>query len=327
MTALEAGSERLSPGRRSDLRRYGLLALLAVAVAALGSLVQGFYSSENVINLLRQTSILGIVALGQTVVMLVSGIDLTVGPVIGLAVMTVAEYTHASDAMILPAVVVIFGLAGLVGLVNGLLITKRSVPPFAATLGMAIAVEGARLAYTHGYPSATIPPGIRPLGLATVGPIPIPFILFIVIAGVLWFALTKMTYGRRVYAIGLSPKVARLAGVNVDRVIISVYVICSLTAAVAGLILAGWIGYVDKYIGRDFAFDSITVAVVGGTSFAGGQGGVLGTIYGALLLMLILNLVVLLGVDPNVQLVVKAIIVVVAVYFAESRRRRTLRAG
>jgi len=326
MTA-DASSERTVSARQAELRRYGLLAVLAVGIAALGTLVPGFYSTDNVINLLRQTAILGIVSLGQTMVMLVSGIDLTVGPVIGLTVMTVAEYTHAQDDMILMAVVVIFGLALAIGLANGLLITKRNVPPFAATLGMGIFVEGARLAYTHGYPSATIPPGIRPLGLATLGPIPIPFILFVVITAGLWFLLMKTTYGRRVYAIGLSPKVARLAGVNTDRVIISVYMLCALTAAIAGLILVGWVGYVDKNIGKDYTFDTITVAVIGGTSFAGGQGGVVGSLFGALLLMLILNLVILLGVDPNVQLVVKAVIVLVAVYFAEARRRRTLRAA
>ncbi len=327
MTALRVGSERLGLVKRSDIRRFGLLALLAAGVGALGFLVPGFYSPENVTNLLRQTSILGIVALGQTVVLLVSGVDLSVGAVIGLTVMTVPEFTHASDALIPMAVVVVMVLAAAVGLTNGLLITKRSVPPFAATLGMGVLVEGARLAYTHGYPSATIPPGIRPLGLITFGPFPLVFVIFLALAFALWFALSRTTYGRRVYAIGLSPKVARLAGVNVDRVVISVYVLCSLTAAVAGLVLTGWIGYVDKYVGRDFAFDSITVAVVGGTSFAGGQGGIIGSLFGALFLMLILNLVVLLGVDPNAQLVVKAIIVLVAVYFAEARRRSTVRAG
>jgi len=326
MTVLDAGTEQLER-RRSHFRQYGALALLAVGVAALGFLVPGFYSPENVTNLLRQTSVLGIVALGQTVVLLVSGVDLSVGAVIGLTVMTMAEFTRGQDALIPLCVAVIFGLAAAVGLANGLLITKRNVPPFIATLAIGVLVEGTRLAYTHGYPSATIPPGIRPLGLITVGPIPLVFFMFIVLGIGLWFALGRMTYGRRVYAIGLSPKVARLAGVNVDRVTISVYVLCALTAAVAGLVLSGWIGYVDKYVGRDFAFDSITVAVVGGTSFAGGQGGILGSVFGALFLMLILNLVVLLGVDPNAQLVVKALIVLVAVYFAEARRRRTLRAG
>jgi ribose/xylose/arabinose/galactoside ABC-type transport system permease subunit len=324
MTAVGARSRLEAMGNPSQRVRLTVLVIASIAVLALASQIPGFLSSANMTNLMRQTAILGIVALGQTLVMLVTGIDLSVSAVISVTVMAMAQVTMGNSDRIPLALGFIAAFAVAVGLANGLLVTKRSVPPFAATLGMGFLVEGARLAYTHGYPSSTIPAGIRPLGVANVGPIPVSFIVLLLVAVALGFLLLRTTYGRRVYAVGLSPRVTNLAGVSVDRLIISVYVLSALCAALAGTILAGWIGYVDKTVGQDYAFDSITVAVIGGTSFAGGEGGVLGTLYAALFLQIVLNVVVLLGIDPNVRLIAKALVVVAAVYLIERRRRRAL---
>jgi ribose/xylose/arabinose/galactoside ABC-type transport system permease subunit len=324
MTALGVRSRLRVIGSSSGSLRLALIIVASLVILALASQVPGFLSPANLTNLMRQTAILGLVAIGQTLVLLIAGIDLSVSAVISVTVMTIAEVTGGVSERIPLAIGVIIVFAVVVGLANGLLVTKRNVPPFAATLGMGFLVEGARLAYTHGYPSATIPPGIRPLGVANIGAVPVSFIILLLVAGALGFLLTRTTYGRRIYAIGLNPRVANLAGMSVDRLKISVYVLCAMTAALAGVILAGWIGYVDRTVGQDYVFDSITVAIIGGTSFAGGRGGILGTLYAALFLQVVLNVVVLLGIDPNVRLIAKALIVVVAVYVVERRRRQAL---
>lgn len=309
-------------GDAASLRKLAALAVLAGLILAAGTLVQGFYTPENLTHLLRQISILGIVALGQTLVLLVSGIDLSVGAVMAVSVMLVAEVTQG-DGSLLPQALAIVLLAGLVvGLANGLLVTRRRVPPFAATLAMAVLIEGVRLAYTRGIPSGTIPDLLRPLGTARVGLIPVPFLLFAAVALGLWVVLSRTTFGRRVYATGMNRDVARLSGIDVDRTVMAAYIACSLLAAVAGIVLAAWVGYIDRNVGGDFTLDSIAVAAIGGTSFLGGIGGVGGTVLGAVFLMLLLDLVILLGVNVHVQLIVKAVAVLAAVAIYEARRGR-----
>jgi ribose transport system permease protein len=223
--------------------------------------------------------------------------------------------------MILPALVACVGLGAVFGLINGLLITKRKVAPFIATLGMAIVITGAQLVWTNGAPKGDMPDLIRFLGRGGVGPIPAALIVFTILSIVAAFVLRRTVFGRRVYAVGGNAEAARLSGTNTDRVIIGVYVISGVMAALGGIILGGFIGVSDNWVGKGLELDSIAAVVIGGTSLFGGRGGVSGTAAGVILLTILLNLVLLLGLPVEVQLVVKGLVIIGAVTVYTQRRR------
>jgi ribose transport system permease protein len=262
-----------------------------------------------------------LVAVGQTLVMLVGGLDLSVTGVIVLTSVVIAEVGAGQDSRILPGVLLALALGVVIGLANGLLIIKRNVPPFIATLGMLVLIRGAQLAHTRGIPSGQVPDGMGVLS-AAAGPVPLSFLLWILITLVLGFVLYATPYGRQVYAVGANREAARLAGVAVDRLLISVYVMCSAMAVLAGIVLSGYVGYVDRYLGRGFDLDSITAAVVGGASFTGGRGNLLGTLAGVLLVQFLSSLLLVLGLDVQAQLIVKGLVVIgaVALYSGFARR-------
>lgn len=297
---------------RHSLAKYGVyLALLLLLIVA-GIISPSIYTAQSIFLNLRQASQLGIVAIGQTVVMLVGGLDLSVTGVIVLTSVIIADVSDGQNSMIGLAILIALGVGTIIGLVNGLLITKRNVPPFVATLGTLVLIRGAQLAYTKGIPSGQVPGGLSLLG-APVGVMPVSFLLWVGLSLLIAFVLLRTPYGRRIFAVGSNRITAHLSGVAVDRVLISVYLLCSLLAVLAGIVLSGYVGYVDRYLGRGFDLDSITAAVVGGTTFAGGKGSLLGTAAGVLLVQFLSSLMLQLGLDVQVQLVVKGLVVIAAV--------------
>lgn len=303
------------------LENYGIYIALVVVGIAAGILSPSFYAPGNIINVLRQAATLGIVSVGQTFVILGGGIDLSVGGVMGTATILVSDLSKGRDTMLIPIAAVVLAMGALVGLANGLLVTKRNVPPFVGTLGMMIALEGARLAYTKGVPSGSIPPLLRVLGRDTTGPIANAVIVLVVIVILAAILMYRTGFGRALYATGGNREAARLSGINVDRVTIITYVICAVLAAVAGLVLSGFVGYVDRYLGRGFDLDSVAAVVVGGTAFAGGKGGIWGTIAGILLITILFNIVLMLHLNVQYQLVVKGAVIIGAVALYSFRRR------
>jgi ribose transport system permease protein len=297
---------------RYFLITYGVYISLALLMVVAALITPSLYSGNTLFLILRQASQLGIVAIGQTVVMLVSGLDLSVTGVIVLTSVIIAEVGNGQNSMILPGVLLSLFFGLLIGLGNGWLVTKRNVPPFVATLGMLVLVRGAQLAYTKGIPSGQVPPGMGVLSMA-VGPFPLSFLLWIALTLILGYVLYATPYGRRIYALGSNREAARLSGVAVTPLLFSAYVLCALTAVLAGIVLTGYVGYVDRYLGRGFDLDSITAAVVGGTTFAGGRGNLIGTLAGVLLVQFLSSWLLVLGLDIQVQLIVKGLVVVGAV--------------
>lgn len=310
-----------TPSARQFATRYGVYISLAVVLLAAAFLTPDLYSQQTLFVVLRQASQLGIVAIGQTLVLLVAGIDLSVGGVIVLTSVMIAQVSRGQDAMLLPAIAIALVLGGLVGLFNGLLVTKRNVPPFVATLGVLVLIQGAILAYTRGIPSGQVP---RSLGVVNqaIGPLPIPVVIWIVLTLAVGFILYLRPYGRRLYATGTNREAARLSGLRVDVVVISAYVLCSIMCVIGGVVLSGYIGYVDRYLGRGMDLDSIAAAVVGGTAFTGGRGNLLGTAAGVLIVQLLSNMTVLLGLSVQAQLVVKGLVIIgaVALYSLAARK-------
>ena len=263
------------------------------------------------------------VSIGQTFVILIGGggLDLSVASVMATVAVIVAHNTGGQDALFLPVagVCLLFGL--LAGLANGLLITKRKVQPFMATLGMMIIIQGLRFLYTKGAPKGGFPPILRFLGTGHIGPIPTSILSLAILTIIAVIILRKTTLGRQIYAIGGNIETARLSGYRIDLVITVVYMISGLTAAIAGLYLAGWIGISDNWVGKGYELDSIAAVVMGGTTFEGGRGGVTGTIVGVLIMMMLYNLVLLLHLPVQVQFLVKGCIIILATSFYAMFRR------
>ena len=282
-----------------------VIVLIAAAIFA-----PAFYEPTNLKTVLIQIAVLGVVAVGQTMVLLVRSIDLSVSAVLALGAVIVVQ-TQAGNSLGV-AFVESFAIAALIGLANGFLVTKRQVPPFIATFGMLVFVQGARLAYTKGQASGTVPAILRAMSFQNVGPVPAALLVWIAINIIFIVILRYTRFGRWIYAVGGNPTASRYAGIRVDMVIMIVHMICSMLAMLAGLLLSGYIGYVDLRMGADYNTNSIAASVVGGTTFTGGRGNLFGTAAGVAMLILLLNLVVVLGLPIHWQYAMQGLVLVLA---------------
>jgi ribose/xylose/arabinose/galactoside ABC-type transport system permease subunit len=271
------------------LRRNGAFVALIAACILGVSRHEEFLTTENISNVLRQNSMLGFVALGMTFVILTGGIDLSVGALLAVAGV-VAAYLAGHGVVI--ASIGGVAAAALLGMINGLLITKARIQPFITTLAMLIGARGAALAATNEQ-SILVPAdadSFTALGRGSVGLLPYPIVLLVVayIGGML--ALRYTRFGRHVYAVGDSEEAARLMGLKVDRIVIATYALSGALAGVAGVVLAARLGSGQAVAGTGWELDAIAAVVVGGTLLTGGEGGAGATLVGVLLLAVIFNL-------------------------------------
>lgn len=300
----------MAEGGSRSLWRFAPAALLVASAALAVALAPEFYAPENLSNVARQAAPLALLALAQTVVLIGGGIDLSQAAVMQATTIAFAAWTGGRDDRIAVALPLVLLLGLGVGLVNGLLTTRGRLPAFIATLAVGITVTGLRLVLTDGTATGSVPPAVRTIGVGSVFGIPFATLIPAGVALVLWVVLRRTTGGRRLYATGSNAAATWAAGIRVERVLLVSYVGAGGLAAVAGLVLAGYIGFADQNIGAGAELDSIAAAVIGGASFAGGRGGVGGTLCGVLVLAVLLNLVLLLGLPSGVQLVAKAVVIV-----------------
>ncbi len=262
-------------------------------------------------------------SVGQTLVILTGGIDLSVASVMALMSVLAASLMTGHTSLFVPVSLFCLAVAVIIGLVNGLLVTKLKIPAFITTLGMVLVVQGIRFVYTGGSPRGSIAPALSFIGAGMVGPVPASVILWAVIVVVFVILMRQTTFGRRMYAVGGNRSAAHLSGVNVNAIIIAAYTLCSFLAGVAGLVYTGYNGYADNWLGRGFELNSIAAVVVGGTVFEGGRGGVVGTVAGVLIITILFNLVLLLGLDEEYIRIVKGVAIILAVaMYARMRTRR-----
>jgi ribose transport system permease protein len=301
------------------IRSAGVLAGVALLFIVFSALTSSFYDPANLLDILLQSSINAMIAVGMTLVVMARGIDLSVGSVVGL--------TSMITASLLPQNLVLGIVAGLVlgvvcGLVNGVLIAKLKLPDFIVTLGMLSIYRGAALIYTDGKPIYGIDSTFRAIFAGELLGIPTPVILAVGIA-LLAFLLVRYTaLGEQVIAVGGNEEAARLAGINIDRVKICVYAISGLLASLAGLVLIGRIGAAEPIGGTGFELQAIGAAVIGGASLFGGEGNPLGSLIGALTLGAMQNGLTLLNVPSFWQLVATGVVVIVAVFVDQITRKR-----
>jgi len=291
--------------------QYGVYISLAILLVIALILTPDLYS-KSIFVVLKQASQLGIIAIGQTLVLLVAGLDLSIGGVVFLTSIIIARVSNGDNGLLPLAFGVALLFGGLVGLVNGFLITKRRVPPFVATLSVLILVQGAVQAYTLGVPGGFVPEALGIVNQSS-GIFSIPLLLWIGLNAVFAFVLYATPFGRRIYAVGSNAEAAYLSGLSVDGLKIAVYIICSLLVVIAGIILTGYVGYVDRTIATGFDLDSIAAAIVGGTVFTGGRGNLFGTVAGVILIQVLSTMVLLLGLKIELQLVIKGVVILSAV--------------
>jgi ribose transport system permease protein len=304
------------------IKRFGLLLVYLMLIGGLSLLSDRFLTSSNQINILRQATINGIIAVGMTLVILTAGIDLSVGSVLALSAVIGADLLK-KGIPVPAAVLAALGVGALAGLVNGIIITRGKIPPFITTLGMLTVARGLTLMYTGGQPFTGFPEAFREIGVGAVGPIPMPIIIAGLVFLVTSIMLRRTRYGKYIYLLGDNPIAARLAGINTEFMIVIVYVFSGLCAALAGLVLIARLDSAQPVIGMGYEFNAIAAVVVGGTSFSGGEGTLFGTLLGTLLIEALGNGLNLLNVSPLWEQVVKGLVIALALLSYSSLNRST----
>ena len=308
---VQIAETRRSENIREFLQRYGLIFSFLLLCLALTILSDRFLTVDNFVNIFRQSTINGIIAVGMTLVILTAGIDLSVGSILALS-SVMAAYMLQSGMPVPAAILVGLAVGAACGLVNGITITRARVPPFVATLGMMTIARGLSLVFTGGKPFTGLPDAFRFIGTGSVGPIPTPIVIAAATFIIGYVMLTRTSLGQFIYAIGNNPVAARYAGISVGLNITFVYVVSGLLAALAGMILIARLDSAQPTAGLSFEFDAIAAVVVGGTSFAGGQGGLGGTLIGVLIIAVLSNGLNLLNISSFYQPVVSGIVIALA---------------
>lgn len=347
MTLTQSATSAVKSQKRKKLPNevsiLGVLIAIALIFEVLGWVFVGssFLANQQRLSIIiLQVSVTGIIAVGMTQVIITSGIDLSTGSVVGLAAMVAASLAQGSADMraIYPALTDLWPiwpiLAGLVvglfvGTINGLLVAKSSIPPFIATLGTMVAARGLAKWYTNGQPIALLTPEFTWLGRSfnILGfPLPLPVIIFLVVALLGHIALRYTRYGKFTYAIGANPQAARVSGIDIGAHLIKVYIVCGLLSGLAGVVTAARAASAQAAMGTGYELDAIAAAVIGGTSLAGGVGRITGTVIGTIILGVMMSGFTFLKVGSYYQEVIKGAIIVLAVAIDQYRRSRKTRA-
>jgi inositol transport system permease protein len=307
------------------VRKYGMVIVLLFMVILLSVITKGrFLTSTNLFNVLTQSSIFGIMALGMTFVIISKGIDLSVGSVLALSGVVASSFAQVANATekyfpnmpVLPvivaaAVALIIG-AGC-GCISGILIAKTGIPAFIATLGMQTVARGFALIYTKGMPVSNLIPSLEFLGDKIFNVVPVPVIIYFIMIVVSYVLLNKTRFGKNTYAIGGNITAAEVSGINVSKNLILIYTYCGLLAGLAALVFAGRVGSVHPGAAEGYELTAIAATTIGGTSHSGGIGTIVGAFIGTMVLQVLRNGFTLLGVNAYWQKVAEGLIIVVAV--------------
>ncbi|HEM8131508.1 TPA: ribose ABC transporter permease [Providencia stuartii] len=297
------------------MEQKSLIALL-VLIAIVSSLSPNFFTLNNLFNILQQTSVNAIMAVGMTLVILTSGIDLSVGSLLALTGAVAASMVGA-DVNAFVSVAGALALGAAIGACTGVIVAKGKVQAFIATLVMMLLLRGVTRVYTDGSPINTGFSDNADLfgwfGIGRPFGIPTPVWLMIIVFAAAWYLLHHTRLGRYIYALGGNEAATRLSGINVDRIKIIVYALCGLLAALASVIEVARLSSAQPMAGNGYELDAIAAVVLGGTSLAGGKGRIVGTLIGALILGFLNNGLNLLGISSNYQMIVKAVVILLAV--------------
>lgn len=298
------------------LIKYKSLVGLLVLITIVTILSPSFLSTKNIFNILRQTSVNGIIAAGMTFVILTGGIDLSVGSILAISGAVCASLL-ASGQNIIIAVLVALIIGAMVGFLNGFIITKGKLQPFIATLATMTILRGLTLVYTDGKPitlgSGDLAIKFGQIGGGKIFGTPTPALIMILVFAICAFVLKNTQMGRYTYALGSNEEATKLSGLNTDKIKIAVYTISGILASVAGIIITSRLFSAQPTAGDGYELDAIAAVVLGGTSLTGGRGKITGTIIGALIIGVLSNALNILDVSSYYQMMVKGAVILVAV--------------
>ncbi len=300
-------------GSLSTARQFGTLIGLLVLSGVLWALTPHFLTVSNLLNVAQQTSINAIVAVGMTFVILSGGIDLSVGSIVAVSGVVLGTFLQQGQPVALSLVAALAAGAAC-GLANGALVSWGRLPPFIVTLGMMSIARGAALVFTEGRPVSGFDDGFRSLATGSVGFVPAPVVVMILVYLLAHLVLTRTIFGRYVYAIGGNEEATRLSGVHVRWHKTGIYAVSGLMSAVAAIILTARLNSAQPIAGMMYELDAIAATVIGGTSLMGGEGTLVGTLVGALIMGVLRNGLNLLGVSSFLQQVVIGAVIVGAVF-------------
>ena len=296
------------------MSKYGIFVVLAGLFIILSVATTSFLTAQNLLNVLRQISINGILAIGVTFIIITGGIDLSLGAILAFAGVVATSFAHPEPYFPV-IVIVIIGIAvgAMCGAINGGLVAFLKIPPFIATLGMTTIAKGCALVYTDGRSVIDLSDQFKTIGQGTVGMVPIPVIIFAVVIVIGFILLHRTRFGRYVYATGGNEDAANASGVNTKAIKFAVYTMAGVLCGLAGVMLASRTSAGSPAAGVGYELDAIAAAALGGTSLSGGKGAILWTIAGALIIGILSNGLDILNVSSYIQQIVKGIIIVGAV--------------
>ncbi|MEV4125719.1 ABC transporter permease [Nocardia sp. NPDC049707] len=307
------------PRRRFVVTPTVSVYLALAALLVIGSILVGMrggvlLDEGGIFNILTRSTVLGLVAVGQTMVVITGSLDLSVAYLIGLCSLVAAQTMAGRPSMVVPGVAAALAVAASVGLLNGLVITVLRANAFIATLGVALILRG-YLQENYTGPAGSVPRAFEHLGYDRIGPIPLAALLMLLSAAGAWWYMRRTRTGYHMYAVGGDIEVARMSGVRASRTIITAHVLCALMAGLAGVFLASRLGSGAPWVGTDAGYDleSIAATVLGGAALSGGRGGVIGTIGGVLILATLDTIFDDLAVDPFFKNVVRGVVLIIAV--------------
>jgi len=292
--------------------KYKSLIGLLILCMVISFITPRFLTIPNFKNVFTQVSVNAVIAIGMTFVILTGGIDLSVGSILAVSGAAAAIIIKSTGNVVL-AIIVALAIGCVIGLINGLLISKGRIQAFIVTLATMTIFRGVTYVYTNGTPISGLGQSFSAIGNKMILGLPIPVVFLVIVFVIAIYVLSQTRYGRYVYALGGNEDSARLSGINTDKIKTLVYVISGAAAALSGIIVTSRIGSASPNAGVGFELDAIAAVVVGGTSLSGGEGSVVGTIIGALIIGVLNNGLNLINVSPFYQAIVKGLVILLAV--------------
>ncbi|UYZ15244.1 ribose ABC transporter permease [Brevibacillus sp. WF146] len=294
------------------VNKYRVLIIFIALCAAASMLSEAFLTVNNLLNVARQVSITAIIAAGMTLVILIAGIDLSVGSVMAFSGAIAAGMLTAQwplGVALIAALLVGLGF----GIINGLFVTRWGIPSFITTLAVMVIARGMTLVYTQGYPLVVSHESFRYIGNGKMLGIPLPILIMLFLYASLYWVLRNTSFGRYVYAIGGNEEASRLSGIPVNTIKVAVFGICGLLSALSAIVYTSRLMSAQPTAGTGIELDAIAAVIIGGTSLAGGKGGIAGTLIGALIMGILDNVLNLMNVSPFYQSIVKGLVILAAV--------------
>lgn len=296
-------------------KNNGVFVILGIILIIAGIYSSNFIHMNNMMTMLRQASALGILTIGQLFVIVGGGVDLSVAAAMQMSI-TIFMYGYNNFGIpgLIVGLICALGFSVLLGLVNGLIVTKYHVQPFLTTLFTGSIVTGIRMIVNGIRPLGTVPDAIRFFGRDKTWEIPNALIVFILVSIIAYIVLEKSVFGRKLVAVGTNFITAKFSGIKADLTVVQSYIICSVLAFISSIVLAGYIGFADQWISAGYSFNSLVAAVIGGNYLGGGRGSVLGVIGGALTATIVINFVTLLGLSAPFQHVVSGCVLILSLF-------------